>query len=420
MVGNVALFFVILNSIIGGGIFINLGLFSQQGGVPGLLLYPLGFLIFAPIIFCLGTIAQTFQSEGGLFYVIKNQLGERLAFVAVWCYFLGRAVSVAVLLRALCNFLQTDYAIFASMNEFFLITGLAIFICVANFLGVSNTGRMQKAFILFKIMPIVVLIILGSIFFNKENLLVPFDAKAFFDKLNFLLPPAIYALQGFTIIFHIGHRIKHPQNIRKILLLATFSAALLYSFFQFIVFCKVGTTAGNLLLNFVNAIHISNPLVIYLFTNLVTIAVFSSCFMILTGNSWNLFTLAKNNYLPFGNFLTKTKNNAPVVCLFLHAASSLFFVFVCKNVVALQATSVVSAFITYLICCIAGTIFLQKQEIHLLWIGILALIFASGILKIAFMQTLKAGISVEFLVFLFLGLGLFLVQNYKVRFQKAS
>lgn len=407
MINNFILFLVILNSVIGGGLFVNLEFFAQELNTVGFLLYPLGFLIFLPIIFCIGTLAQTTQSEGGLFYIVKKQLGEKIAFIAVWSYFLGRTVSVAVLLRTLVASLQSQIPQLTAYSENGLILFFAIFICIINTAGISNTGNMQKIFATFKLTPIIILILSGLFLITtlKVQTTLP---SIFFSKLPQMLPTAIYGLQGFTIAIHIGHRIKYPQNVRNIMLLAMLIATIICTSFQFLIPITADSSTF-ILLKFTNKLLWLPNLTKIIILNLVNIAIFSSAFMILTGNSWNLFTLAKNGYLPFTQTLNVVINQSPAACLIIHAAISLFFVFTCKNIPALQAASVLATFLTYFICA-CSSFFLLKKNI-LITIPILAIIAILWILKISTIQIVYAGISIEFLAFIFIGFILFLSKN---------
>ena len=412
-ISNKALFLMIINSIIGGGLFINLDLFNAKASSLSPVLYSLGYLIFLPIIFCIGFLAQRKSVEGGLFYLAKSELGETLGFTTAWCYFLGRIVSVGVLITGLSKGLIANFPIFESFSELKLATITISSMSLLHILGLRNSGIIQKLFTTAKLLPIVLLTILGSFFLSTKNLNISADSTVFFANFKDLLPSAIYAMQGFTIVIHIGHQIKNPSKILKTLILGTATAAILCICFQAVVFLNVGATnSQGTLLAFFGNIGIANPSLLLFLNNLINYALVSCAFMILTGNSWNLYTLANNDFIPGKTFFLRLINGVPVFCVIIHATISLFFVSICQNLPGLQAASVFAAFFTYLLCSIAATKnFYSSSNKLFLPIGLAAIVSAVSVLFICFKKIVIVGLSYEFALFFMLGV-FFLIKKH--------
>jgi len=413
-VGNLSLYLVILNSILGGGLFVNLANFNNNLGGFGPLLYLLGYAIFFPIIFCIGNLAQQQKVEGGLFLLAKNQLGEFWGFLTCWSYFLGRAVSAGLLLRFLALGLGSNFPQLQTFGSTGLALILLLIMVIANILGLSNTGFMQKIFTILKLLPLLTLLGIGSFFFSSQNFNFTQDYLLFAQNFKDSVPSAVYALQGFTIVIHIGHLIAKPENLLKILLLATCSAGLLCAGFQAVVFGTIGGIATtNTMAAFTTQIGISNNLITLLLNNLVNIAVFSSTFMIITGNAWNLFALAKNDFLPGKSFFLSQIGNTPAFCLAVHAALSTGFIIICQNILALQAASVFAAFCAYLMCSIAASknFWREKQRLFLI-LGIIAVLNCLYILLSSLKLIIRAGLSYEFIILFICGLAMILWKNF--------
>lgn len=409
-VGNVKLFFIIINSVIGGGLFVNLGLLSSMVGSYSGILYLVGYLVFFPIIFCIGNLASKQQLEGGLYFMVESRLGALAGFLTSWSYFLGRSVSAAVLLKMLAVNLAVMYPSFRGSSELALATMIAAIMIAINILGISNAGRIQYFFTSFKIMPIIILSIIGLSFFAVQNF--NFSADLYLVQKNFFsaLPSYIFAIQGFTIVIHIGHLIKEPKQLLTTLIAATFCAALIGVIFQSIVFSAT-TSAGseNALQAFFSMFHFKNIWINFVLKNIINIAVGASCFMILTGNSKNLVALANNNYLPCKKLFLIGFNNVAFFSLFVHAFISLSFLALAQNTPALQSASVFANFFAYFLCVIAAikdSLFTEKN-IKMILFAIIALCCNLFVLKISFDKILNTGLSLEFL-FLFC-IGIFFV-----------
>lgn len=401
---NTSLFFVIINSIIGGGLFINLTLFSQKTGSFSPFLYLLAYFIVFPIIFCIGFLAQKQTSEGGLFLLTKNELGESLGFISVWCYFLGRIVSVGLLLEALSQGLLINFPQLHPLSGLKLPFILVFAMSIINICGLRNTGSIQKIFTGLKLLPLISLITAGGYYFSTKNFNFHQDYALLKSNFQDLLPSAIYAMQGFTIVIHIGHLIKNPESLLRTLIFGTGAASLICIAFQLAVFSNIGLlTTQNTLATFFANINITHPFLLFLCNNLINCALFSCTFMILTGNAWNLFTLAKNNFIPGKHLMLTTINETPAICVIIHAIASFAFLSICQNLQGLQAASVFAVFITYLLCSASATISFFKSSKKLIPIGFCALLSCLYILHTCFWKIIIVGISYEFAALFFIG-----------------
>lgn len=399
------LFFMVLNSIVGGGLFVNLAFLGEKTGSYCGLLYVVGYLFFLPIIFCIGSLAEQQQVEGGLFFMIKSRFGEALGFIGAWCYFLGRAASVAVLAQALVLNLKSMYLGLDGISDILLSAGIIFSIAILHIIGISNVGKIQHVFTLFKFLPLIFLSALGIFFISFKNFNFVNDTVLLKENFLATLPSYIYAMQGFTIVIHVGHLIAKPKNIGKVLFYGSLAAAIVYIVFQTIVFGVVGQQpSANLFFTFVSRLGFSGTFSTFVLKNLLLIPIFSSCFMILTGNARNLFALSVNNFLPGARLFEFKRSDVPVFCLIIHAILSAAFLFVCSNISALQATAVFVTFVTYFLCCVAACkMFLQQGKFFSLpfLFGLLAIFSNIFVFVVAFKRILCAGLSTE-IIWLFL------------------
>lgn len=415
MLSNLGLGLIIVNTMLGGGLFINLTNFNNSMGSWSPFLYLTAFLLYFPIYFSIGSLAQKQQVEGGLFILAERELGPYFGFLASWAYFVGRMVSVSVLLQAIAIGLQNSFPSLQAYGDLPIATALIFTMVLINVLGVSNSGKMQDAFILFKILPIFILIGLGALLFSPAS--YNFSSDLPLLKTNFFdnLPSAFYALQGFTIVIHMGHLIKKPNDVVKVLLISAAITATVCFLFQAVVFGSVGPSSESALPIFIKNLGIQRGPLNFFLNNMINISMLSASFMSITGNSWNLFAFAKNDFVPHKNLFLGQINNTPTASLVMHALGSLAFLFVTKNLSALQATSVLSVFFTYFLCSLAALMYFIKEKKHLIAIGALAIASTTYIILFSAQKVARTGLSQEFMICFLLGIFLALRKRFYLK-----
>ncbi len=423
-IGSLQLFFLLLNSMIGGGLFINLSIFGNTLGQYSYLPYIFGYLIFFPIVYCVGKLAEQESLAGGMLYSISKSLGDNAGHFAAWVYFLGRVVSIGVLVQTLVTCLVQTVPALQSIPTPLLSFLVILQIVIYNIAGISNTGKVQHIFTALKLLPIFFLIITGA-FCLKSGCACPniFTTQSSCSNLawpTFLnLPSAIYALQGFTVVLHLRDKIRSGKQLLITLLLAAFGAAAISILFQFILTGSCLTEGSNIssqgiILNLISRLQISYPAINFLAANLVSIAVGSCAFMILTSNAWNLFAIAQNNLLPGSGYIATIYNGVPVVCLAIHGLLSFLLIQISNDIVSLQAASVFATIFAYMLCSTAATkLFWQRNELLNLLLGCSAILSALVIILISLYKFSSAKMSHEFLLLL-IG-GIIIMQIYKAK-----
>jgi len=148
------------------GNVIGMGIFMQPAS-----LAPYGFNAFiawaVTVVGC-GALALVFamlarrlpDADGPLGYM-RDTLGEGAAFAALWCYWVSMWVTNAALAVAVTGYAIVVFPPLAAMPAAAVATGLLWLFVAVNLLGVRTGGGVQVVTTLLKIVPLMLVIVLG-------------------------------------------------------------------------------------------------------------------------------------------------------------------------------------------------------------------------------------------------------------------
>ena len=165
---------LVLNSIVGAGIF---GLPSRAYALAGVYsLLVVSGVCRSPvflIVLCFAEVSSRFKQTGGLYLYARATFGPLVGFEIGWLAWLARLTAFA----ALCN-LFADY-----LGYFLPVSGAAsgrvvVIAAVVSFLAAANVGGVRLAslfgniFTVGKLVPLVLLVVVGAFFIRSSKLLV--------------------------------------------------------------------------------------------------------------------------------------------------------------------------------------------------------------------------------------------------------
>lgn len=163
---------LVLGNMIGAGIFMMPALLASYGGISmvGWLLSAFGAILVALMFSRLSKIAPGVQ--GGPYAFTRKGLGEFPSFIVAWGYWISVWTTNAALAVAFVSYLIILVPFLGRNLIFSIITALAVLwgLTIYNTLGVSKVGRLSLATTVVKIIPIVLIAILGLFYFNFEYL----------------------------------------------------------------------------------------------------------------------------------------------------------------------------------------------------------------------------------------------------------
>ena len=216
---------------------IGMGIFMQPAA-----LAPFGLNAltgWAAVIFGCICLAVTFsalarklpQADGPFGYV-RLTLGEVIAFPALWCYWISVWVTNAVLSIAVVGYFFTVFPAAASIPPAVLAVSFMWLFVAVNLLGVRTGGRVQVVTSLLKIVPLLLVMVVGafSILANPGEFTPNVPTTPITGQASMAAAAvALYAMLGFESAAVAAGRVRDPERtIPRATLIGTLVVAVLY------------------------------------------------------------------------------------------------------------------------------------------------------------------------------------------------
>lgn len=232
---------VVINSIIGAGIFV---LPAQAFGIIGsysLIAFVACALVTALIVLCFVEVGSRFTDTGGPYRYARAAFGPAVGFQVGWMNWLARIGAYA----SNCNLLVVYLSFFwpAAGSRFWravVIIGLTLTLIVINYIGVRDAALTSNFFSIAKLVPLLFFIATGLFFLTPANFsLGASPTVGSFSTTALLL---IYAFTGFENASVPTGEIQNPRrNLPIAILVAVVIVTVIYLLIQ--VVC-IGTLPG--------------------------------------------------------------------------------------------------------------------------------------------------------------------------------
>jgi APA family basic amino acid/polyamine antiporter len=244
-IGRWSLTALIINAVIGSGVF---GIPSEVNGIVGraspiaMILAGLGM---GMVMACFAEVASQFSNAGGAYLYTKTALGDFAGMQVAWFSLLAPigacAASVNLFVIYLAGFFPAVGSGLLRLAVMALLLGA---LTLANYIGVRSGTNLSNVFTISKLLPLVVLILLGLWRFMEHPLMLPPSEvvqpgiRGWLDALLLLA----FAYGGFETCLIPAAEMKEP---RKEIPLALVSGLLVcisvYALIQFVVVVTIGT-----------------------------------------------------------------------------------------------------------------------------------------------------------------------------------
>jgi basic amino acid/polyamine antiporter, APA family len=232
------LVFLIINSVIGAGIFALPAKVFAISGVYSLLAFFVCAMVMLVLILVFAEVSSRFEQTGGPYLYVHTAFGALPAFVIGWLLMLTRLFSYATLINLMVLYLSFFSDLFEQpevrIGIILLVTGIITYF---NWIGVKNTARISNALTIAKLLPLALFILVG-LFFIDFDLLQPEGAPVFTEiSASALL--LVFAFGGFEAGLVNTGEIENPKkNLPFGLFMA---AAVIATFYMLIQLVSIGT-----------------------------------------------------------------------------------------------------------------------------------------------------------------------------------
>lgn len=357
---------IVINTIIGAGIF---GLPSKVTALIGgysLLAFVLCAVIIALIVLCFAEVGSRFETTGGSYLYARKAFGAFTAFEVGWLYWIARVATAAANTNLLVSYLSFFVpAASSTIGRALIITIVTAGLTAINYIGVRQSARATNFFTIGKLAPLLIFVVIGLFFIQPAN----FSNNHFeiadgaFSSAVLLL---IYAFVGFEASVIPAGEMRDPQrNVPFALLLALVIITALYILIQVV---SIGVLPMAELAKSERPLADAASVFLGGFgASLIALgAVISICGNLNSGlltASRLPFAMAEQRELPAVLMKTHAEYKTPFISLFLTAAVILIFTLQTSFVAALTI-STITRLLVYATTCAALPLFRVGGERH--------------------------------------------------------
>lgn len=224
-----------INLIIGSGIFLLPGTLMKDFGPASILIYIAdGILVFL-ITLCFAECAGIYDQMGGAYIYAKEAFGDFVGFVVGIVQLFVALVTQAAMIVGLA---MVIVAFFPSANNYWGIgitsTVIGLLLLALNFTGNKTTTIFGNVITVAKLLPILLIIVVGVETFNVHNF-QPFFIAKLTTPGNFSTSALLlfFAFGGFESVAVISSEMKNPKkNLPRALIIIVSTVVVTYLLVQ--------------------------------------------------------------------------------------------------------------------------------------------------------------------------------------------
>jgi len=224
----------IVNIIIGSGIFVLPAIVAAGMGASGVLAYLFCGILITLIMLCFAEVGSKVTTTGGLYTYIETAFGKYAGFLSGNFYLAATLLADGAVSNALVNVLAAAFPLFESggirlVFLFIVFFGLALI----NILGIKKGVGLIKFLVIAKILPLLLLIIIGLPQVSLAN--ISFDTFPGLDQLGATSLVLFFAFLGGETGLNVSGEVKKPsRNIPTSIFIAIGVVLIIYLLIQLV------------------------------------------------------------------------------------------------------------------------------------------------------------------------------------------
>ncbi len=341
--------FLVLNAMIGAGIFALPGKVAVNAGLLSPWLFLVVGVLFLAVVLTFAELASYYDNSGGPVLYATHAFGPLAGFSTGWVLFLSRMTAFAANANVMATYLVSisPWPLFG-FERMAIITIVTVGLTYANIVGVKSGVRTMGVFTVLKITPLLLLVILGLQHVTGATLIPagPWEISEL-GPTTLLL---IYAYVGFETMAVTAGETSRPKHVLPRALVRTVIMTGLLYFVIVLVFVSVipAEDYGEAIL-----VDVGRSLAGPTGAMAITLAAVFSIGGNLSGSMLSaprlVFSLAENRLLPgwFGHI--NARYSTPDNAILLMGAMALVMALT-GSFVKLAVASTVTRLLAYMIC----------------------------------------------------------------------
>ncbi|MDJ0939458.1 MAG: APC family permease [Woeseiaceae bacterium] len=237
-IGWAGIALIVINSMVGAGIFALPGAVGPVAGNLSPWLFLAIGALFLTVVLSFAELASYFRDSGGPVLFAQTAFGPLAGFSSGWLLYISRLSAYAANTNAMALYLGAFWPwVGSGAGRAAFMVAVGVVLTAANYVGVRNGVRTLAIFTVFKITPVVVLVLLGL----KEvtgDALLPAELPTI-DDFGGLMLLIIYAFVGFEVATVVSGETKNPRRTLPRALVVTVAATSVLYFLIMLVFVAV-------------------------------------------------------------------------------------------------------------------------------------------------------------------------------------
>lgn len=353
--------FLVLNGLIGAGIFALPGKVAANAGYFSPWLFLVVGLFFLAVVLTFAELASYYDRTGGPIIYATEAFGPLAGFSTGWVIFLSRTASFAANSNVMATYLGTlSDTLATDLARGTIITVVTVGLTWANLHGVRDGVRTMGVFTLLKVAPLVIMVLLGLQYVTGTTLLP--SAELVIEDLGGTTLLLVYAYIGFETLAVTAGETSQPRKILPKALVGTVVGTGLLYFFIVLVYVSVIPSEHHASATLVD---VGRTLAGWAGALAITLAAVFSIGGNLAGNIIAvprlLFSLAEHRLLPqwFGHI--HPRYATPDRCILIVGALALFLALT-GSFVKLAVASSVARLLAYVICILSLPAIRRKAD----------------------------------------------------------
>ncbi|WP_330502381.1 amino acid permease [Peribacillus frigoritolerans] len=241
---------IAVGTTIGSGIFVSSGDVAKAAGTPSIsiLAWIIGGVIAIPQVMVLAELSTAYPRNGSG-YVYLNKAGWRpLAFLYGWATFWALdPPSISIMALAIVSYLATFFPFFSGVAGKLLGIAIILLITSIHYRSVKEGGLFQVIITAIKIIPFLIVIVLGIMYMNPDNFAYTPGPGAQNSSLIGGVSATTWAYTGMAAICFMAGEFKNPGKILPRALIS--SVFIVLALYTLLAVCVIGLMPFDELIN---------------------------------------------------------------------------------------------------------------------------------------------------------------------------
>jgi len=340
--------FLVLNAMIGSGIFALPGKVAAQAGLMSPWLFLIVGFLFLAVVLTFAELSSYFDHSGGPVIYATQAFGPLAGFSTGWVLFVSRMTAFAANAGIMATYLGSLWDWFdGGVGRMLVITAVIVGLTYANVVGVKDGVRTMGVFTVLKVVPLLLLVILGLQHVTSATF-IP-SGSLFFDGVGSTSLLLIYAYVGFETLAVTAGETSEPKHILPRALVRTVIGTGILYFLIVLIFISVIPAADYENATLVDVGRaLAGPIGAVVITLTTVFSVGGNCAGSMISAPRLIFALGENRQLPKWFANVNPRYGTPDHSILVMGALALAFALT-SNFVELAVASSLSRLLAYIL-----------------------------------------------------------------------